>query len=261
MYHKNALSALALAAFLPFSPLHASDGALKIHVDKPGATIAETFYGAFFEDINYSADGGLYAELIQNRFFEYDPLPALQDLTGTVIKISGEALYQHMAKMTAFHSWRAGAEVELSVHGEKPIHPNNPRYLELSSKTDAPLIVFNSGYEGIPVREGKKYNFSVFARRTKHLDAPITISLVSPNGEAIGNAAIPAITKDWAQYRAVIEAGKSVPDAQLKIETRGGDRVHLDMVSLFPQETFKDRPNGLRPDLAQAGADLGDEHY
>lgn len=253
---KNILTLLTALLLVPLSASYAAEVTLKIHVDQPDGKIPETFYGAFFEDINYSADGGLYAELIQNRSFEYDPMPGLKDLIGEEVSQHTDAMLQRFAKLTPLYAWREASGCQIVVRKENPLNANNPHYLEIRSKPGSRVVLINSGYDGIPIKQGMKYNFSFFARRDAQPDAPITVSLVTPNGEAAGQVAIQAITQEWAKYEAVIEASRSVPDAQLRIETKGGDKVFLDMVSLMPQETFKGRANGLRPDLAQAVADL-----
>jgi alpha-L-arabinofuranosidase len=250
--------ALTFVALLlaPPAALHAAEATLKVNVDQPDGKIPETFYGAFFEDINYSADGGLYAELIQNRSFEYDPALASPDISVGEINQHADAVMRTMGKLTPLYAWRETSGCEIVVCNEKPLNADNTHYLEIRSKPESQIAILNSGYDGIPVKQGKKYNFSFFARRDGQLDAPITISLVTPKGDVAGQATIKAVTKDWAKYEAVLEATRSLPDAQLRIETKGGDKVCLDMVSLMPQETFKGRANGLRPDLAQAIAGL-----
>jgi len=237
----------------------AADATLKIQADQPDGRIPETFYGAFFEDINYSADGGLYAELVQNRSFEYDPAPGFKDLLGKEVNQHRDALMQKFARLTPLYAWRETSGCEIVVCNEKPLNANNPHYLEIRSKPGSQVVILNSGYDGIPVKQGKKYNFSIFARRDSQLDAPITVSLVTPKGDVVGKATIQAITREWAKYEAVIEASQSLPNAQLRIETKGGDKVCLDMVSLMPQETFKG--HGLRPDLAKAIAGLNPKFF
>lgn len=180
--------ALTFVALLlaPPAALHAAEATLKVNVDQPDGKIPETFYGAFFEDINYSADGGLYAELIQNRSFEYDPALASPDISVGEINQHADAVMRTMGKLTPLYAWRETSGCEIVVCNEKPLNADNTHYLEIRSKPESQIAILNSGYDGIPVKQGKKYNFSFFARRDGQLDAPITISLVTPKGDVAG---------------------------------------------------------------------------
>lgn len=179
--------------------------------------------GMFFEDINYAADGGLYAELIQNRDFEY----SLHDKKG-----SDKNWNETMA-------WSGNFKVEK----ENPIHPNNSHYAVLTKGK-----ISNSGFDGIPLKANEKYDFSVFAKGAK-----FTVKLIGASGETLAEAALKPNTS-WKKISAVLKVSKTVSDAHLEISSDG--EVAVDMVSLFPQKTFKNHKNGLRADLAETIADM-----
>lgn len=185
--------------------------------------ISNMLTGVFFEDINYAADGGLYGELIQNRDFEY----SLQDKKG-----SDEKWNSSMA-------WSGNFKIEK----EKPIHVNNPNYVVIKNGS-----ITNSGYDGIALKANEKYNFSVFAKGTKAI-----VSLKTSSGETLAEATFTA-TNSWKKFNLVLKPSKTVNDAHLEISTKG--ETAFDMVSLFPQKTFKNRKNGLRADLAETIADM-----
>lgn len=187
--------------------------------------ISDKLIGIFFEDINYSADGGLYAELIQNRDFEYSE----RDWNAT----------------TAWHSLRP-----IQIAEEHPLHPNNPHYALLLQDT-----LWNDGWDGIVVEKGKKYDFSmfVFAGGQKQ---DFSILLVAGDGTVLAKSILKTRAGDWQQYSTVLTATGSDLKARLAIVPLNVARVGVDMISLFPQDTFKGRKNGMRPDLAYALADL-----
>lgn len=198
--------------------------------------ISDMLVGVFFEDINYAADGGLYAELIQNRDFEY----ALSDKEG------------RDKDWNSTTAWNLNGNGNFAIDSVNPIHKNNKHYTVL--KTGSVLV--NSGFDGIAIKAGDSYNFSVFAKDIKGTSSSIKVRLIGDKGEVYGEVSIKGITSGWKKFEASIKATKTVADAKLEItpETKGS--VAVDMISLFPQKTFKNRKNGLRADLAQAVADL-----
>lgn len=185
--------------------------------------ISNMLTGIFFEDINYAADGGLYAELIQNRDFEYN----VND------KVGKDKNWTHRM------AWSGTFSID-SLNG---IHPNNTNYAVIKNST-----ISNEGFDGIPVTAGERYDFSVFAKGTK-----CTVKLIGPTGTVLADATITPGTS-WKKYTTVLKPATTVANARLEISSQG--ETALDMVSLFPQKTFKDRKNGLRWDLAKAIADM-----
>ena len=185
---------------------------------KDSKKISNMLMGVFFEDINYAADGGLYAELIQNRDFEY----SVNDKKG-----SDE-------KWNASMAWNGS----FKLAKENAIHPNNSNYAIISKGT-----ISNTGFDGIALKANEKYDFSVFAR-----GAGFVVKLKTASGETLAQTALKP-GSSWKKLSAVLKPSKTVNDGYLEISTAGETAV--DMVSLFPQKTFKGHKNGLRADLAE----------
>ncbi len=191
--------------------------------------ISDKLIGVFFEDISYAADGGLYAELVQNRDFEY---------TGR----------DHRG-WNATTAWHSSRPIEIAT--EHPLSKNNPHYAMLWPKD----TLWNEGWDGIAVEAGKNYDFSmyVFAGGQKQ---DFLIHLIGENGTVLAKTKLKTAASDWTQYTTVLTAKGSDAKARLAIVPLKAAHVGVDMISLFPQETFMNRKNGLRKDLAQAIADL-----
>ena len=202
--------------------------------------ISEHLIGIFFEDINYGADGGLYAELVQNRDFEYSAKDGARD-----------------KNWNSTYAWSIqGTNAELSVSEDSPIHANNAHYAVLEVHRPGAALV-NNGFDGIAVKKGEKYDFSVFS---KVLDdtkgGKVLVRLTTKDGKEIAQAAIRVSSTEWKKQKAVLTATADAADAVLSVCPQMAGKYALDMVSLFPQNTFKGRKNGLRADLAQTLADL-----
>jgi len=195
--------------------------------------ISDKLIGIFFEDINYGADGGLYGELLQNRDFEYSP----SDVRG----------------WDSMTSWSVSGDGTATVDTAAPIHPNNPHYL----RVDGGVELTNGGWDGITVKRGEKYDFSIAYRADKPVKAKV--ALVDSLGKKLGSAVValkPSSGEEWAKTSAILRAGGSASGCRLVLSLPEGTRADLDMISLFPQATFKGRKNGLRADLAQTLADI-----
>lgn len=208
---------------------------------KNGKAITSDLFGIFFEDLSYAADGGLYAELIQNRSFEYNPA----DKKG----------------WDALTSWDYTTEGygygDISVETKYPISEQNPHYVVLN--VDVPGLgvgLTNYGFDGIAVKEGELYNFSVFLKQFSETSIPVQVRLQSKAGVVYSQAILHTDSKDWKQYSVPFTATKTDPNAVLVIVGQAKGKFGIDMVSLFPQKTFKNRTNGLRQDLGQLIADL-----
>ncbi len=202
--------------------------------------ISDKLIGVFFEDLSYAADGGLYAELVQNRDFEY----ALSDKDGKDLT------------WNSTKSWSLnGNNGIFSIDSGSPIHPNNLHYAVLKINTPGAGLV-NEGFDGIALKGGDKYDFSVFVRNTDGKGKKMLIRLVGANHEVYGEATVNTNSPVWKKYTAVLTAGKTVADARLEIVSQSTGTLALDMISLFPQKTFMGRKNGLRADLAQLIADI-----
>jgi alpha-L-arabinofuranosidase len=198
--------------------------------------ISDKLIGIFFEDISYAADGGLYAELVQNRDFEYSK----NDNGG----------------WNALTSWSIkGDGMTMRVETDAPIHENNAHYVVLDITTPSASLV-NEGFDGIAVKKGEKYDFSLFAKALKGKGGKCTVQLQS-DGKVIGSTSLTiGSASAWKKLSTTLTASEDAANAQLVITPQESGSLALDMISLFPQKTFKGRKNGLRADLAQLLADL-----
>ncbi len=208
--------------------------------------ISPLLMGIFFEDINYAADGGLYGELIQNRDFEYDPSESGVEGWGPS------------------YAWSVtGDKIDFSIATDKPIHPNNPNFARLDVKGGIATLInngdnafINSGYDGITLKKGDPYRLRFKARVNNKM--PLEVALVSAaTGRKLAKAKLTLeSTRDWKDYEVLLTPDEHCSDATLQIVPKNKGVLDMDMISLFPVNTFKGRENGLRADLAQALADL-----
>jgi alpha-L-arabinofuranosidase len=224
------LAALLASACQPL----AAPATIRIDLDKPGHPVSPMLYGIFFEDINCSADGGLYAELIRNRSFEDSAKP---DHWGVVS--SGDA------------------QVEINLDSSQPASPKNPHSLRvnIARMRTGRAGVANQGFWGISVTHGEKYRLSLLARGAKEA-GPLTASIESQDGVVYAQATVGDLTSGWKAYEVALTARNTDSRARLVVSATKPGTFWLDMVSLFPFRTWKNRPNGLRPDLAEMLAGL-----
>ncbi|MCR5819577.1 MAG: alpha-L-arabinofuranosidase [Bacteroidaceae bacterium] len=207
----------------------------KVNIDiNNSKPISDKLIGIFFEDINYSADGGLYAELIQNRDFEYNEEEGGKE-----------------PNWTASNSWKLEGEgATFTISTESPIHPNQAHYAVLDVVKPGACLT-NDGFDGIRVCKGEKYDVSIFTRLLSGKGGKLR--LVLRNGDKIiGETSISSANRDWARKTAVIKANEDAENACLSIIPTKQSKLAFDIVSLFPQKTYKNRKNGLRRDLADA---------
>lgn len=223
---------LILTAIAVLAALSASAQTFDINLKKSGAEIQSTMYGIFFEDINFAADGGLYAELVKNRSFEFP---------------------------YALQGWKAFGKVEVRDDGP---FDRCPHYVRLYDPGHAHKHtgLENEGFFGIGVKAGEQYRFSVWARS----ETPVTIRIEIANTASmredhfIAQKTMVIDSREWKRYETLVSPSETLDKSVLRVfmETRGGAHVDLEHVSLFPVDTWKGREGGLRKDLAQALADL-----
>lgn len=245
------ISSLALL-LVGLSPgVQAQKTTVKIQADQPGKPISPDLIGVFFEDLNYAADGGLYAELIQNRSFEYSP---------TEQAIWNPLSFWELQK-------RGNGEGSIGVAEMRPIHENNPHYALLTViKPGDGVGMANSGFDGIPLKAGETYNASFWAYQAfmgqmwgpgdNSKPMPVTLRLETRSGDLLAQASIQIQGREWRRQSAKLMPTQTVNDARLVLLAHEPGGICLDMISLFPEKTFRNRQNGLRSDLAQAVADL-----
>lgn len=221
-----------------FGSLKPIDAVIKAEASKR-KKISDLIMGVFYEDINYAADGGLYAELVQNRGFEYDLADKLHNDQSWNSK----------------KAWSVLNTESFQIGTESPVHVNNKHYAILQVDSEGVAIV-NEGFDGIPVIAGESYNFSTFARSPETKTGRLIAKLIDKDGNIVAESRTGKLNKNWKKYETILTATKSMPDARLVVEPQFTGRVDLDIISLFPQKTFKGRKNGLRADLAQTLADM-----
>ena len=237
---KVRIKAMCLAALMACLPGAAQDNiTINVKANKPGSPIEKTMYGIFFEDINYAADGGLYAELVKNRSFEFTP----DHLMG----------------------WQAFGNVAILKDGP---FEKNPHYARLASAghPDRWTGLQNEGFFGIGLHKDADYRFSVWARVPEGKAQMLRIQLIdeysNDNNQELVQSDIIVSSKEWKRYTTTLKSPKTIDKAQLRIflcteKGRSGDGVcDVEHVSLFPADTWKGHENGMRKDLAQALYDL-----
>ncbi|MGM0883203.1 MAG: alpha-L-arabinofuranosidase C-terminal domain-containing protein [Bacillota bacterium] len=218
-----------------------AQAALHVYTQERGAELGDLF-GIFFEDLNHAADGGLYAELIQNRSFEFDPIDR--------------------AEYHALTAWekveRGSGKAEITVEDSHPLNMRNRNYVAIDIiSAGGGVGIMNLGFNsGIPVKEGENYLFSVYARRDASFDEPVKVTVESVDGSVHGEATIMVSSSEWTKYELCITAKATDYSSRLVIVTKGEGKLYLDMISLFPERTFRNRPNGMREDIAALLADL-----
>jgi alpha-L-arabinofuranosidase len=225
-----------------------------VRADRPGHAVPKTLYGIFFEDINYAADGGIYPELIANRGFDW----RAREPEGWT------------------REWRGEAMGRVSLQGGWPVHPNTFQYLRVECYAPGEGAgVANAGFGGIAVKRGGKYDLSFYARPHAGYEGGLTVRLEDADKKALAayrigkgawrntvSAGTGAATldapppPDWGRYEAVFTPSESVTNARLVILLDARGTVDLELVSLFPQDTFKGRKNGMRKDLMEWLAEM-----
>jgi alpha-L-arabinofuranosidase len=214
-----------------------------------GKKISPDLFGLFFEDINYSADGGLYAELVQNRSFEYSPTEQ-----------KGWNPFSFWEYVSPGFSYG-----RINIETTSPVHPDNPHYIVLEIEHvgheekytgESGVGLNNFGFDGIVVRAGEKYSFSMFARQLSEEQVSFKVSLQGRKGKILAEESLNVSSGEWKKYSSTLIPASGTDSATLVILATGYGKVALDVISLFPVKTYKNRTNGLRADLAQMLADM-----
>ncbi|GEN77212.1 alpha-L-arabinofuranosidase C-terminal domain-containing protein [Chryseobacterium hagamense] len=238
MKTKNIISTAAIfltAAFFS-AQSQKSSFSLDLNGSSTGIKIQPTMYGIFFEDINFAADGGLYAELIKNRSFEFD-----EPLTG----------WKQPNTKTLSPNLDSGF-LTIITDKSKP----NKNYARITVLNDKNYLLENEGFRGIGLHQGGKYDLNFNLENVSGNISAVNISLVDENGTAVSSVSAIIKGSGWQKYNAVFTPSKTIEKAKLQITFTGKGVVNMDMISLFPQDTWKGRRGGLRKDLVQKLYDL-----
>ena len=239
----GALLLFKMATAQPVAPTSArasgpgtASSVITVRADHPTADIQPTMWGVFFEDINMGADGGIYAELVKNRSFEFS-----KPLMGWTVL------------------GKPATEGDFLVVNRRQENTANPRFLRVTLHNNAKgsIGLSNEGFRGMGIKEGVQYDFSVQVHQPSGNNT-LHIELVNPVGETIGKASLPiAATGDgWKKQAVSFTAIATEGKAKMNIWFEGDGIMDLDMVSLFPGDTWKKRPGGMRADMIQLLADM-----
>lgn len=208
---------------------------LTIKADKKGEALGD-LYGIFFEDLNHAADGGLYAEMVQNRSFEFDSIDS--------------------ADYHSLYAWTDNKGIpltprllELRVLNDYPLNLNNPHYLKLDCNDE--LEIQNIGFnQGMYIETGKAYNFSFFAKNLS-LPKKVKVSLKDIDGKVYSEDTLEIDSREWEKYELCLNVKGTTNKGRLSLTFEAGANLAVDMISLFPKETFRGRKNGMRKDIAE----------
>ena len=225
--------------------------------------ISADLFGLFFEDINYGADGGIYAEMIQNRSFEYSPTDNRQ--------WNALSFWEYITPGFSYG--------KLDIETNSPVHPNNLHYAVLTiehvgtvpqrssqpGQQQLPASITmgrpgvglkNPGFANTIIKTGEQYNFSLFAKLISEIPVDVYVSLQDKKGRMLGENKLAINKNDWNKYNVTLTATEGSDTASFVLTAVTEGKVALDVVSLFPVNTFMKRVNGQRPDLAQLLADM-----
>jgi len=233
---KAGLAAVLAGTFLAGNTLFAQKE-LTVDMSETIAPIQPTMYGIFFEDINFAADGGLYAEMIKNRSFEF------------TIPMMGWS--QPNSDRHSYNNESGFAMPVKYFEGE-----GNLNFLRVQVKNAEGYELHNEGFRGMGIKEGDTYRFTFDAKQMEGAVSAVKAELLDEEGNTIAEASIPVSGSEWANYKAEIVPNKTVMKGSLKLTFEGTGELGLDMVSLFPTDTWNGRENGLRKDLVQLLYDL-----
>ena len=226
-----------LIVLLVSAKLSAQSTKLTVQVDKPLAEIQPTMWGIFFEDINFGADGGLYAELVKNRSFEFaHPLMGWTEQKYDKFSLNKESGFT-------------------SIYNHSDDEASGARFARVTANADKGYGLTNEGFRGMGIKKDMQYNFFIWARQHEG-STVLRVELVDEKGSVIGGMTVTPNGNQWKEYTASFKATETAAKAKLNVWFEGKGAVDVDMISLFPQDTWKGRPKGLRSDLVQLLADM-----
>ncbi len=240
-----------------------TEGGIVVNMDQKGADVPSSMYGVFFEEINHAGDGGLYAELVQNRSFEEKELPAGYSAEGD--KLHPAPVLNHLSGKVSGGSYRWNTDdcpgwklqakgpgkPEMKLTKINPLHPATPNSLQINiSNTSGEVSLINEGYWGMGIKSGEKYLLRFYLRTPAYKGA-LTVRLMASTGKVL--AELPVKIKEsagWNEYQLILAPDQADSKASLALCFNGAGMLWVDYVSLFPENTFKNRPNGMRNDVA-----------
>ena len=210
---------------------------LEVNTTNTVTKIQPTMYGVFFEDINFAADGGLYAEMIKNRSFEFEaPLMGWEQPNSDK------------------HSFNTTSGIATTIKALE--NKTNPSFCRVLINDAKEFSMINEGFRGMGIKKDAKYNLSLKAANHNGEIKKIIIQFIDKNKNVLGETTIVPTSNDWKGYTAQFTATQTEAKAQLKITFEGNGTIDLDMISLFPEDTWKNRKNGMRKDIVQLLYDM-----
>jgi alpha-N-arabinofuranosidase len=233
----KSFSLLAISSLLALSSSAQKGTVITVNAAKITTDIQPTMWGIFFEDINMGADGGLYAELVKNRSFEF-----------------------YMPQM----GWKMGGsqvkEGDFLILNRGVADSTNPRFLRVKAhdaKSAGDMNIINEGFRGMGIKQGVRYDFSVLYRQEKP-SVTLHVELMDSTGKVLGSTSlIPSESGEgWHKQEVSFNSNATEPKAKMRIWFEGNGVIDLDMISLFPSDTWKGRKGGLRADMVQMLADM-----
>nr|WP_315190597.1 alpha-L-arabinofuranosidase C-terminal domain-containing protein [uncultured Flavobacterium sp.] len=235
---QNLITKITLCGFL-LNGLYANAQKTNLEVNTTNTVtkIQPTMYGAFFEDINFAADGGLYAEMIKNRSFEFEaPLMGWEQPNSDT------------------HSFNTTSGIATTIKALE--NKTNPSFCRVLINDAKGFSMINEGFRGMGIKKDAKYNLSLKAANHNGEIKKIIIQFIDKNKNVLGETSIVPTSNDWKGYSAQFTATQTEAKAQLKITFEGKGTIDLDMISLFPEDTWKNRKNGMRKDIVQLLYDM-----
>ena len=238
---------------------------LVINLQEKGAEVAPSMYGIFFEEINHAGDGGLYAELVKNRSFEELEMPEGYYAEGDVLH--PKEVCNHLTGKVSHGSFRWTTEpvpgwtlqakdasaAGMKLTKENPKFSSAPNNLKVTIKdASTPVRLINEGYWGMNLVKGDSYRLRTILRPSADYKGKITALLLSDKDEVLASAPVEVTGSNvWSDAQQMLSPSTTAAKGKLALEFDGTGTVSLDYVSLFPEKTFRDRPNGLRTDVAE----------
>jgi alpha-L-arabinofuranosidase len=229
-FKRSLIIAVCAVLFLSFSTVFAEQAKITVRADQSGNRISPLLYGIFFEEINRAGDGGIYAEMVRNRSFEDANKPVAWSL------VEG-----------------ANSKAVISLDNSKPLNEKNPHCLkfQVSSFTQGIAAVTNEGFKGMSFKKGQNYELSLYARADANYTGQLKVELIDEKGQSLSAQNTDRLTAEWKQYHLTMTALSDCAAGKLRIGATNEGTFFLDIVSLFPKNTWKGRSNGLRSDLAE----------
>ena len=239
--------------------LMAQQPVISISANKKGVEVSKSLYGIFFEEINHAGEGGLYAEMVINRDFEYNILPEGAFWAGNLLRTK-DGWQERKWFSNSLHGWsivkKGQAQGYIKQVADEPLNDRNPHSMRLiCSNPGEKMGVANNGFWGMNLIAGQTYDLSFYARANNN--SSLSVALESAIGhQAYAQSDVKDIGKNWKRYTCSFKPNVSDANGRLAFYLNSPDTVWFDIVSLFPRNTFKNHTNGLRADAAQLLADL-----